>query len=698
MRATSFRSFSTSTAVRSVTKNQIGSKPPVIRIANATFYKQHPASANASNPPLFSGLTFSLPSFPKRPERWSIISPSSTGKTTFLEVLQGQHICIPPNGRSFPYLSTDDVAAKDPHLRVPTRAIQYVGFNGTSSTAASTGTRGAYLSARYESRREETDFSLLEHLKGKTSLNLSEEVVENGGAVKKEKTLREVIRQLKLEALLDLPVGNLSNGQTRRARIAKALMSAPEALLLDEPFMGLDPPTTSTISSLLYNLAASNSPRIVLGLRPQDILPDWITHLVYLDLDHNVTQLGPKDVVLSSLRSLSHPASLPNNPRPARSKVMSSTITKPAANSVVSPSSQNAIQSKADRSEKSPAKASLEKSREALIEMSGVEVKYGDMQVLGAWEQMVDGQPKKGLWWTVKRGSRWGIFGPNGSGKTTILSLICSDHPQTYSLPIKLFGRSRLPTPGQPGISIFDIQSRIGHSSPEIHAFFPRELTIRQTLENAWADTFRGKATLSHDNDVVVDACLRWFERELNPAFSGPDPAEPVPHVRAARHGGRLGKQVAEYLERDIDWADGVRFGDVSVAAQRVALLLRALIKKPDVVILDEAFSVMDTATRDKCMTFLAHGESAYLPETKTRNAPPETLVTTLASEGTVAISGLEARQALVCVSHLAEEVPDLVTEWMCLPEPNEGKAVRFGTRKDSGLNDGTWWDAVWKM
>ena len=282
-----------------------------------------------------------------------------------------------------------------------------------------------------------------------------------------------------------------------------------------------------------------------------------------------------------------------------------------------------------------------------------------------------------------------------GSGKTTVLSLICSDHPQTYSLPIKLFGRSRLPTPGQPGISIFDLQSHIGHSSPEVHAFFPRELTIRQTLENAWADTFRGKALLSHENDIVVDACLRWFERELNPAFSGPDPADPVQQAKATKHRSRSGKHVEVYLERDIDWADSVRFGEVSVAAQKVALLLRALIKKPDVVILDEAFSAMDAATRDKCMTFLAHGESVYR---KKRDAASQTLMSTLANVGKVAIAGLEARQALICVSHLAEEVPDLVTEWMCLPEPNEGNAVRFGTRVNSGRRNRKWWNAIWEL
>ncbi len=41
--------------------------------------------------------------------------------------------------------------------------------------------------------------------------------------------------QLDLEHLLDLPMVTLSNGQTRRARIMKALLARPEILLLDEP-------------------------------------------------------------------------------------------------------------------------------------------------------------------------------------------------------------------------------------------------------------------------------------------------------------------------------------------------------------------------------------------------------------------------------------------------------------------------------
>ena len=53
-------------------------------------------------------------------------------------------------------------------------------------------------------------------------------------------------------------------------------------------------------------------------------------------------------------------------------------------------------------------------TNEALVEMEGVCVRYGDKEVLGSWEQEVGGQKKRGLSWTIRRGERWGVFGPNG--------------------------------------------------------------------------------------------------------------------------------------------------------------------------------------------------------------------------------------------------------------------------------------------
>ena len=295
-----------------------------------------------------------------------------------------------------------------------------------------------------------------------------------------------------------------------------------------------------------------------------------------------------------------------------------------------------------------------------------------------------------------------------GSGKTTILSLICSDHPQSYSLPINFWGRTRLPSANQTGISVFDIQARIGQSSPEIHGFFPRQLTVRQTIENSWAETFLSKPHLTFERDVTVDAILRWFSGELNPNHTGPDPidslAELKSYVDRPADYSRTSRNFKQYTSLDIDWADSVLFRDLSFSSQRVLLLLRAIAKRPDLVILDEAFSGMDERTRIKCMMFLAYGETKWLQYEGGRQFAhrPKTR-TVLDKRGAVKFSGFEARQALLVISHRREEVPGLVNRWVCLPEPNSGHGVRFGEityamrggSKLAQCND--WWETVWR-
>lgn len=223
----------TSCARLNASRRLCSSLPPIVNITNGTFYRQHPLSKTGqdvpANPPLFPDLTISLPSFSLPSQHWAILSPSSGIRSAFLQILRGQLLCFPPTARSFPYLLTPAIAEEKPRLRFPERAIEYVGFDVERKAFG-----GAYLSARYESLKEDTDFTVQRYLTGIVTMNPGEEELKAKSVG--EEDMKRVMRDLELERFIEKPVSTLSNGQSRRARIAKALLSAPEMLCLDAPF------------------------------------------------------------------------------------------------------------------------------------------------------------------------------------------------------------------------------------------------------------------------------------------------------------------------------------------------------------------------------------------------------------------------------------------------------------------------------
>ena len=66
----------------------------------------------------------------------------------------------------------------------------------------------------------------------------------------------EVVEQLDLRALLRQPIGTLSKGQRKRALLAIGLLTAQPALLIDEPFEGLDLRQARDIAAALRTHAA----------------------------------------------------------------------------------------------------------------------------------------------------------------------------------------------------------------------------------------------------------------------------------------------------------------------------------------------------------------------------------------------------------------------------------------------------------
>lgn len=167
----------------------------------------------------------------------------------------------------------------------------------------------------------------------------------------------------------------------------------------------------------------------------------------------------------------------------------------------------------------------------------------------------------------------------------------------------------------------------------------------------------------------------------------------------------------AESQESSIEWADELKFSDASFSAQRVLLFLRAIVARPDIIVLDEAMSGLDDFVRDKCLLFLEYGESKRLspwvktyPNTEQRgkvNAQGYNEIERGKKDVRDAVFfGIRDEQALVCVSHVREEVPASVRDWIYLPDltaEEEVGPIRTGRVGKKPLRfDGKAWLGIW--
>jgi iron complex transport system ATP-binding protein len=205
-------------------------------------------------------------------DRWVVLGPNGAGKTTLLQVLAAQiHPTTGVAGLLDEVLGTVDVFELRPRIGITSAAL-------AERIPRSERVHDVVVSASYAvvGRWRET-YDALDHDRAD-----------------------ELLASLRIGGLADRTFGTLSEGERKRVQIARALMTDPELLLLDEPAAGLDLSGRESLVQTLSALASDPyAPASVLVTHHVEEIPTGITHVLMLK-QGRVTAAGPVGETLTA--------------------------------------------------------------------------------------------------------------------------------------------------------------------------------------------------------------------------------------------------------------------------------------------------------------------------------------------------------------------------------------------------------------
>jgi iron complex transport system ATP-binding protein len=205
-------------------------------------------------------------------DRWVIIGPNGAGKTTLLQVISAQiHPTAGVAGLLGEVLGTVDVFELRPRIGLTSAALAERIPRGERVHDVVVSASYAVLGRWRES------YDDLDHERA-----------------------TELLDSLRIAQLADRTFGTLSEGERKRVQIARALMTDPELLLLDEPAAGLDLAGREALVRTLGELAQDAwAPASVLVTHHVEEIPAGITHAMLMKRGRVVTA-GPLDEALTA--------------------------------------------------------------------------------------------------------------------------------------------------------------------------------------------------------------------------------------------------------------------------------------------------------------------------------------------------------------------------------------------------------------
>ena len=119
-----------------------------------------------------------------------------------------------------------------------------------------------------------------------------------------EAMAKDVIERLKIESLQGKIVHYLSGGEKKKVALAGALVMAPDLLILDEPFTGLDPKSRRDLIETLNELNRERGITLIMTLHEVDLVSE-ITDILYLMHGHgDLSERGTPEEIFGKFRDL----------------------------------------------------------------------------------------------------------------------------------------------------------------------------------------------------------------------------------------------------------------------------------------------------------------------------------------------------------------------------------------------------------
>lgn len=483
------------------------------------------ASVTRGGERLLFGVDFAL----EPGARWAVLGHNGAGKTTFLRLVRGDF------APDFP--GAPDVPARPGGEGQRTYCLP--GLGGEPGVP-----QGTPLGLRQRLAQVSADMqdAYAVHEWPATGL----EVVLSGfedtallyaepGQERRERA-SALLRGLGLWALAGRRMATLSTGEARKILLARALVSGPEALLLDECMEGLDASSRREFLALLDQVAAERPGLALLfSSHRQNELPTCLTQALVLRAGRIIWQgalAGQGDLAeelgkVDALGAAGPSAAAGDSPVQVPPPRPPSHLVAPAGG--------------------------------FLVRVAGASLEVGGARLL----DRID--------WTIRPGENWAVLGPNGAGKSTLLRLLAGQvwpsvvgpgpgmaHPDSA-------GPEMGGAPGTvcygfaPGGTVDEARRRIGLVSAWLQAGFPYDLRVEEAV---WTG---------------LDASLDVFRQ--------PDAVE---RERAEGWLGFFG--LAQLRHR--------RVRSLSRGQLRRVLLARALVGNPALLLLDEPMAGLDAATR----------------------------------------------------------------------------------------------------